>query len=130
MLGALKILALSPELGISDANSATFFIESAQTLKQVLSQNYKWLEFTAKSMRPRIKIVHLSTYSNTTTGLTKVSLSIENTGFPDYTDYRVLLDYNQDYFANFYIESNLDHRIVWSRKDNNHEKAEIYLKLV
>lgn len=58
MLGSLNILAMSPELGTSNLQSNTFFIVNATDLKQVLSQNYNWLEFAAQSMRPRINILN------------------------------------------------------------------------
>jgi len=37
MLGTLGLIAISPELGNEEKNTATFFIEKAEDLKKVLT---------------------------------------------------------------------------------------------
>ena len=46
MLGSRGIYAMSPELGTSDPDSESFFIESKETLKTVISENFKWIRYT------------------------------------------------------------------------------------
>lgn len=81
MLGAFGIIAMSPELGTSDLNTATFFIESAKDLKNVLSSNFKWIYFVAKSLFARVNVNHLTTVYNETTNLVNVSLTVSNSGY-------------------------------------------------
>ncbi len=56
MLSQFGIFAISPELGTSNPATGAFYIEQVQDLKDVLSKNYKWLNFAAYSLHPRIDL--------------------------------------------------------------------------
>ena len=50
MLGEQNIISLSPELGIKNDQSNSFFLDQ-NILLNVLEQNEKWIDFTFKYFR-------------------------------------------------------------------------------
>ena len=52
MLKEHGVYGMSPELGISDKRSEEFFIIDSNILKQVLQDNYKWIEYTLAKLHP------------------------------------------------------------------------------
>ena len=56
MLGEKGVYALSPELGNQEHGSEYFFIKSNHVLKQVLTQNYGWVERAFARLLPMIVV--------------------------------------------------------------------------
>lgn len=45
---------MSPELGINDKKSQTFFVNSKTELKKIVAKNYYWLHYTMKQLHPSL----------------------------------------------------------------------------
>ena len=52
MLYEHGVYAMSPELGSSNSASDVFFIKDANVLKQLLEQNFVWIEYTVAKLQP------------------------------------------------------------------------------
>lgn len=51
MLGVCGVVALSPELGIKNRNTDSFFIKKPEDLKELVVQNQIWIFNTMKKLQ-------------------------------------------------------------------------------
>ena len=56
MLGELGIISFSPELGVKDRRSETFFIKEPMILKSVMIENERWIFNTFRLLQSHIDI--------------------------------------------------------------------------
>lgn len=79
MLGRHGIYALSPELGIKDKAAENFFISSRKTLRQVVAQNYPWMEYTMMTLLNPVHLQVINVYEPVRSSLevSKVLLSLK-----------------------------------------------------
>ena len=76
MLGKRGIYAMSPELGTSDKASETFFIETRDTVKKVVSENYPWIKYTMLKVLPSISVRVTNLYEPRRRYLNSTSLAL------------------------------------------------------
>ena len=56
------IYAMSPELGTNKKQSETFFVSNSNDLKDILVQNYKWIQYTMLKLLPQFEVNILNIY--------------------------------------------------------------------
>lgn len=72
---------MSPELGSSNSDSNTFFLESESVLLDVLSANYVWIDYTLRHLFYQLEIV--PTNQLAWDNISSLELSIANHGLQD-----------------------------------------------
>ena len=56
MLKEHGVYAMSPELGSMNGQSETFFISSPNMIKQVLEENYIWIDYVIDKLQPKLQL--------------------------------------------------------------------------
>ena len=75
------MFALSPELGTSNIKTTGFFIDNSSALKEIVSENFKWIKYAVEQLLPELRVTvgKLSMPANEV----QMSFKLENTGLKE-----------------------------------------------